>query len=140
MTDETADDESMSVASSIGDDAAPTEADPLEAPATPVFIAPEAPAADPPEAPAAPAGGYSSTRPPVLAVVATAPGNLSATPTKPPTSAPTPEITQRMTLLEAAVRDGFEEMQILRDSVLAALKAKGLRPRSVDRRRRRSGK
>jgi hypothetical protein len=90
MTDETADDESMSVASSIGDDAAPTEADPLEAPATPVFIAPEAPAADPPEAPAAPAGGYSSTRPPVLAVVATAAGNLSATPTRPPTSAPTP--------------------------------------------------
>jgi hypothetical protein len=139
MTDETADDESMSVASSIGDDAAPTEADPLP-PATPVFVAPEAPAADPPEAPVAPAGGDISTRPPVVAVVANVPGNLSATPTKPPTSAPTPEITQRMTLLEAAVRDGFEEMQILRDSVLAALKAKRLRPRSVDRRRRRSGK
>jgi hypothetical protein len=111
MTDETADDESMSVASSIGDDAAPTEADPLEAPATPVFIAPEAPAADPPEAPAAPAGGYSSTRPPVLAVVATAAGNLSATPTRPPTSAPTPEITQRMTSVEAAVREIAEGMQ-----------------------------
>jgi hypothetical protein len=145
VTDETADDESMSVASSIGDDAAPTEADPLEAPATPVFIAPEAPAADPPEAPAAAAGGYSSTRPPVLAVVATAPGNLSATPTRPPTSAPTPTAPsspaaptsateQRMTLLG-------EEVQLLRDAVRAAARmAKGLRPRSVDRRRRRSGK
>jgi hypothetical protein len=145
ITDETADDESMSVASSIGDDAAPTEADPLEAPATPVFIAPEALAADPPEAPVAPAGGYSSTRPPVLAVVATAAGNLSATPTRPPTSAPTPtapsspaaptsSTEQRMTLLG-------EEVQLLWDAVRAtARKAKGLRPRSVDRRRRRSGK
>jgi hypothetical protein len=118
-------------ASTISDDAA-TEADPL--PATPVFIAPEAPAADPPEAPAPAAGGYSSTRPPVLAVVATAAGNLSATPTRLPTSVPTPTAPsspaaptsaaeERMTLLEAAVREGLEEIQLLRDTLRAALVA-----------------
>jgi hypothetical protein len=124
MTDETADDETMSVASTISDDAAATEADPLEAPATPVIIAPEAPAADPPEAPAAPAGGYSSTRPPVLAVVATAAGNLSATPTTPSSpAAPTSAAEERMTLLEAAVREGLEEIQLLRDTLRAALVA-----------------
>jgi hypothetical protein len=124
-------DVNISEASTISDDAA-TEADPL--PATPVFIAPEAPAADPPEAPAPAAGGYSSTRPPVLAVVATAAGNLSATPTRLPTSVPTPTAPsspaaptsaaeERMTLLEAAVREGLEEIQLLRDTLRAALVA-----------------
>ncbi|MBK8261262.1 MAG: hypothetical protein IPK80_07950 [Nannocystis sp.] len=119
-TGEVDDDETMSVASTISDDAAATEADPLEAPATPVIIAPEAPAADPPEAPAAPARGYSSTRPPV----ATAAGNLSATPTAPSSpAAPTSAAEERMTLLEAAVREGLEEIQLLRDTLRAALVA-----------------
>jgi hypothetical protein len=105
------------------------------------------PAADPPEASAPAGGGYSSTRPPVLAVVPTAAGNLSATPTRLPTSAPTPTVPsspaapasdaeERMTLLR-------EEVLLLRDDVRAAARtAKGLRRRSVDRRRcrRRSGK
>jgi hypothetical protein len=105
------------------------------------------PPADPPEAPAPATGGYSSTRPPVLAVVPTAAGNLSATPTRLPTSAPTPtapsspaaptsDAEERMTLLR-------EEVLLLRDDVRAAARtAKGLRRRSVDRRRRRrrSGK
>jgi hypothetical protein len=99
------------------------------------------PPADPPEAPAPAPGGYSSTRPPVLAVVPTAAGNFSATPTWLPTSAPTPtapsspaaptsDAEERMTLLR-------EEVQLLRDDVRAAARtAKGLRRRRRQRRRR----